>query len=104
MTGWYLLAKTKPSSPTTPGLLIPAGVVWIRGTCGICVGFPRQPRKRQDWSGQCSLANKAFVLKAFFMSQQLDFLFVTESWQVGVGESSIFTEPLPTILPLCRYP
>lgn len=41
-----------------------------------------------------SLANKTFVLKDFFTSQGLDFLFVTETW-LSSGESCAFTELLP---------
>ena len=45
------------------------------------------------------LANKTFILKDFFTSRGLDFLFVTETW-LSAGESCAFTELLPAE---CRY-
>ena len=44
-----------------------------------------------------SLANKSFILKDFFISQELDFPLypsLSETW-MGVGASSVFTELLP---------
>lgn len=49
----------------------------------------------------CGLVNarsiqiKTFILEDLFSSQELDFLFVTETW-LNVGESIAFTELLPT--------
>ncbi len=40
------------------------------------------------------LANKTFILKDFFTSRGLEFLYVTETW-LRVGESSVFYEHLP---------
>ena len=41
-----------------------------------------------------SLANKSFILKDYFISRKLDFLFNSETW-LSVGESSVFTKLLP---------
>ena len=41
-----------------------------------------------------SIINKSFILKDFFKSQELDFLFISETW-LSVGESSAFTELVP---------
>ncbi len=46
-----------------------------------------------------SLAKKTFILKDFFISLELDFLCVTETW-LDVGESSSLSELL---LPECSY-
>uniref|UniRef100_A0A3B3HT18 Reverse transcriptase domain-containing protein n=1 Tax=Oryzias latipes TaxID=8090 RepID=A0A3B3HT18_ORYLA len=46
-----------------------------------------------------SLANKTFILKDFFVTHRLDFLYVTETWISG-DDSSAFTELLP---PDCSY-
>ena len=41
-----------------------------------------------------SIVNTSFIRKDFFKSQELDFLFVSETW-LTVGESSAFTELVP---------
>ena len=41
-----------------------------------------------------SVANKSLILKDFFISRGLDFLFITETW-LNVGESSALIELLP---------
>jgi len=38
-----------------------------------------------------SIGNKSFILKDFFQSRELDFLFISKTW-LSVGESSAFTE------------
>uniref|UniRef100_A0A8C5AN71 Reverse transcriptase domain-containing protein n=1 Tax=Gadus morhua TaxID=8049 RepID=A0A8C5AN71_GADMO len=41
-----------------------------------------------------SLGNKAFILKDFFVTRELDFLFISETW-LSAGESGVFSDLLP---------
>ena len=41
-----------------------------------------------------SLGNKAFILKDFFITRELDFLFISETW-LGAGESGILSDLIP---------
>lgn len=43
----------------------------------------------------CSVVHKTFILKDFFMSNKLDFLFITETW-LYVGESGTLRELSPS--------
>ncbi len=62
------------------------------GSCSVMASNPAPTR--MALVNARSLANKSFILNYFFTSNNLDILYVTETW-LGVGESSVFSEVLP---------
>ncbi|KAK0146741.1 hypothetical protein N1851_013948 [Merluccius polli] len=89
------------SSPAVPGLLVRAGAEWIRGTCGLSAGIHCQllAQTRQLLPGLAwqELANRTFILKDFFTSRGLDFLFVTGTWL----SAATFSQNCVTPDPVC---
>ncbi len=88
----------KCSTPTAPALLVLTGAGGNLGNLQPLCWAPRTADvsdlpvpARFGLVNTRLLANKTFILKDFFTSWELDFLFVTETW-LNVGESSAFTE------------
>ena len=114
----HLCISGRSLDPVTAWLLPVVGSYGMFQPCGPCSpclrwcgvnGVNLRPLCRATLSAVCpdpttparfglvnarSLANKSFIHKDFFLSRELDFLFISETW-LSVGESSVFTKLLP---------
>lgn len=71
---------------------LPAPQAWSES--GVSVRLDTPAPARFGPVNARSLGNETYILKDFFISRELDFLFISEAW-LSAGESSVFTELLP---------